>query len=441
MKLSEIIRNSGVVGAGGAGFPTHIKAVSTVEYLLANGAECEPLLHKDRELMVHFAPQILHGMDLMLSSVSARSGIIGIKSKNKIAIDAFRPLLGNPAISICELGDFYPSGDEYELVHNATGRLIPPGGIPLNVGCVVNNVETLFNISRAADGFPVTDKILTVTGAVKNPCTFFAPIGTSFKELIEFAGGTTISDYMIFVSGVMMGSLTNDPLQTVTKTTSGLIILPADHLLVRRKNNSEASKRRIGKSACDQCSYCTELCPRYLLGYDVQPHKVMRSLVFTASGAELWNQYAELCCSCGLCSYYSCPEDLFPKEACDFAKRDMKAAGFKYKQTREVVVHPMKKGRMVPLGQLIRRIDLQNYDAPAPFSAKGPEPYLVSILLKQHAGEPAAAVVSAGSEVKKGDIIAAVPENRLGANIHATISGVVKEITDQHIVLTSGGNK
>lgn len=441
MKLSETIRNSGVVGAGGAGFPTHVKAVSNVDYLLANGAECEPLLHKDLELMVHFAPRILHGMELMLSSVSAHCGIIGIKSKNQRAIDAFRPLLSNPALSICELGDFYPSGDEYELVHNATGRLIPPGGIPLNVGCVVNNVETLFNISRAADGIPVTDKILTVTGAVKTPCTFFAPIGTSFKELIDFAGGTTTGDYMIFVSGVMMGSLTNDLEQTVTKTTSGIIVLPADHLLVRRRNSSEASKRRIGKSACDQCSYCTELCPRYLLGYDVQPHKVMRSLVFTASGSELWNQYAELCCSCGLCSYYSCPEDLFPKEACDIARRDMKAAGFKYKQTREVKVHPMKKGRMVPLKQLIRRLDLQNYDLPAPFIPKGPEPDSVSILLKQHAGQPATAVVSTGSTVRKGDLIATVPEDRLGANIHATINGVVNEITEQHIMLNSGGNK
>ena len=120
MALSEKIFDAGVVGAGGAGFPTHVKANSKVEFMLANGAECEPLIHKDFELMVHFAEDVVNGMNLMVESTSAEKGYIGIKSKNADAIEAISPLVKGSRVSICELGDFYPSGDEYELVYAAT---------------------------------------------------------------------------------------------------------------------------------------------------------------------------------------------------------------------------------------------------------------------------------------------------------------------------------
>ena len=190
---------------------------------------------------------------------------------------------------MCLLGDFYPSGDEYELVYAATKRLIPPHGLPLDIGCVVNNVETFYNISRAIEDKPVTQKFVSVAGCVKKPSSFFVPIGTSFQELLNHAGGSTVSDYGIFVSGILMGKLTFDLTEVVTKTTSGIIILPKEHYLINRMERPKASMNRIGKSACDQCSYCTEFCPRYLLGYDVQPHKVMRSLVFSTSGEAVWN--------------------------------------------------------------------------------------------------------------------------------------------------------
>ncbi len=119
----------------------------------------------------------------------------------------------------------------------------------------------------------------------------------------------------------------------------------------------------IGKSACDQCSYCTEFCPRYLLGYEVQPHKVMRSLGFTLTGGDIWNQWSELCCACGLCTLYACPEDLYPKEACDQGKQDRRAAGLKFVQQKPVEVHPMKEYRRVPLSQLRKRLQVEEYEA------------------------------------------------------------------------------
>lgn len=433
MSLKEIIYNSGVVGAGGAGFPTHIKAASSPEYLLANGAECEPLIHKDFELMLNFPGDVVNGAVLMMNATGAEKALIGIKSKNADAIEAIKKEIKDKRVGICELGDFYPSGDEYELVYTATKRLIPPAGLPLDVGCVVNNVETLYNISRAEQGETLTQKFISIAGAVKNPSSFFVPIGTPFRDIIKFAGGPTIQDYAIFVSGVMMGKLSFDLDEVITKTTAGLIILPKEHYLIKRKNQPVQNWLRIGKSACDQCSYCTEFCPRYLLGYDVQPHKVMRSLVFTQTGASIWNMNAELCCACGLCTLYSCPEDLYPKEACDKGKMDMRAEGIKYTQTKPVKVHPMKEGRRVPLKQLIKRLNLQDYDVHTPFRTGFPDPAEVKILLKQHVGFSAEPVIRTGEQVGQGSLIAKVPDGKLGANIHSSISGIISEITTDYI--------
>lgn len=433
MNLDEKIYSAGIVGAGGAGFPTHVKARSKVEYVLVNGAECEPLLHKDYEIMLHFAPEIVKGVEAMVKQTSAKKAYFGIKSKNALAVEAVEKNLTNGKIEMCQLGDFYPSGDEYELVYAATKRLIPPHGLPLDVGCVVNNVETFYNISRALEDKPLTRKFVCVAGAVKKPQTFFVPVGTSIKELLEHAGGATVGEYGIFLSGILMGRLTFDLSETVTKTTAGIIVLPKDHYLVMRQERPVQDMNRIGKSACDQCSYCTEFCPRYLLGYDVQPHKVMRSLVFTTTGQAVWNQYADLCCSCGLCTLYACPEDLYPREACDQGKVYMRQNGLKYQQPKEVKVHPVKEGRRVPLKMLMRKLDLLKYDSHTPFNKTGPDPSQVKIYLKQHVGSQAKPVVGIGDSVSEGDLIGDIESGKLGARIHASISGKVTHVNDEFI--------
>ena len=436
MSLPEKILDAGVVGAGGAGFPAHIKAKSKVEFVIANGAECEPLIHKDYELMLHYPEEIIKGLEVLLESTSAKRGFFGIKEKNTKAISAISQYL-NGKTELTKLGDFYPSGDEFELVYEATGRLIPPAGIPLDIGCVVNNVETLYNITLAEKGIPVTKKFICVAGAVKKPSSFFVPVGTSCKDVIEFVGGTKVKDFGLFVGGVMMGKLTFNLGEVVTKTTAGLIILPKDHYLIKRKNQPEQNWHRIGKSACDQCSYCTEFCPRYLLGYQVEPHKVMRSLGFTKTGSAVWNQMAELCCSCGLCTLYACPEDLYPKEACDKAKIEMWEAGIKFIQQKPVKVHPIKEGRRVPLKQLIVKLKLQDYDVEAPFNSERISIKKVRIPLQQHIGNPAEAIVKKGDAVEEGQLIGKIPNGEPGANIHASISGKVKEVTEEFISIES----
>ena len=435
--LSEKLRECGVVGAGGAGFPTYVKAQSRVEYVIANGAECEPLIHKDAELMEHFPAGILAGMNAMMAATGAKTGKFGVKTKNAEALEALRRELKSDRIEFVTLGDFYPSGDEYELVYTATGRLIPPAGIPLQVGSVVNNVETLYNVHLAEQSAPVTRKFLSVCGAVNEPKSFWAPVGTPFRDLLALAGGATVADFGVFVSGIMMGTLTFDLDDVLTKTTGGLIVLPRDHYLITRRTRPLVEMSRIGKSACDQCSYCTEFCPRYLLGYEVQPHKVMRSLGFTMTGGDIWNQWAELCCACGLCTLYACPEDLYPKEACDQGKQDRRAAGLKFVQTRPVEVHPMKEYRRVPLSQLRRRLQIEEYEQAAPFQEVECRPALVRIKMLQHTGEPAVPAVQEGGKVKRGQVVGRVEDAKLGAHVHASIDGKVRKVTPECVEIVA----
>ena len=431
MSITEQIRNAGVVGAGGAGFPTHVKTASRAEWMLANGAECEPLLHKDLELMKHFATEVLEGLRLAARSVGASKLSVGVKARNREAIEALRQAGCGESISLAEFGDFYPSGDEYEVVHTITGRLIPPAGIPLDVGAVVQNVETLFNVCRAAQGEPVTDTFLTVGGMVREPLTTRLPVGMRIRDVLDLAGGSTVRDFAVMESGLMMGRRVQDLDRPVAKTTAGLIVLPATHPLIRRYDTSNTAQARIGKSACDQCSYCTELCPRYLLGYDVQPHAVMRSLGFSATGSEIWNRYASLCCGCGICTLYACPESLFPREACLQGMADRQTAGHpKWDGPSGVSVHPMKEYRRVPMKLLVKKLGVEHLDVEAPWREVDVRPLRVRIPLKQHAGVAARPVVSIGSRVQRGQLIGEIPDRELGARVHASIGGRVRGVGD-----------
>ena len=436
MTLIDKIKSAGVVGAGGAGFPTHVKLQAQVEWFLANGAECEPLMHKDRELMTHFAEDVVQGLKLAAKAVGAQRSAVGIKKKNKVAVAAMRKACAGSNIKVSLFDDYYPAGDEYEVVHTITGRLIPPQGLPLEVGCVVNNVETLYNIFRATKGEPVTAKFMTIAGQVEKPLTTWVPIGMSVNDVLQLAGGPTHKSFSVMESGLMMGKRIIDLNQPVTKTTGGLIVLPADHNLVQRYSRTPQQMARIGHSACDQCSYCTELCPRYLLGYDVQPHLVMRSLGFSAMGSDLWNQYAQLCCQCGLCTLYACPEALYPREACVQGINDLGAVGkAKWDGPREVKPHSTKESRRVPIKQLMTRLGVTRYEAAAEYVKMDVQPNKVTLPLKQHVGVPAKATVSVGDVVKCGQIVAEIPAEELGANIHAGMDGRVTAVNDNFVII------
>jgi Na+-translocating ferredoxin:NAD+ oxidoreductase RnfC subunit len=435
MNLVEQVRQAGVVGAGGGGFPTHVKLAAKADTVIANGAECEPLLHKDAVIMERHATDLVRGMQLAMDAVGARQGVIGIKAKKKHAVEAVTAACQGTGVRVQLLGDYYPAGDEYDLVFNVTGRLIPPQGIPINVGVVVNNVETFVNIAAAAEGRPVTHKLLTIAGAVKSPITLHVPLGTTYRDCVVAAGGLATDDPVLLVGGLMMGQTTDDLDTPVTKTATGVVILPRTHHVIQRKLKPSISQAKIGKSACDQCRYCTEYCPRFLLGYAVEPHQVMRSLSFTATGAAHWNQWAALCCACGLCTLYSCPEELFPEEACDVSKIEMRRANQKWTGPTTVKPHPMLDGRRVPIKTLARKLHVTDYDVPAPFVAETLSPARLVLPLKQSAGTPCLPKVKAGDRVRAGQVIGEPAPNTLGALLHTPAAATVREVTDAHIIL------
>ncbi|MFQ5752352.1 MAG: 4Fe-4S dicluster domain-containing protein [bacterium] len=435
--LVQLVRKAGVVGAGGAGFPTYKKIDASVEIVIANGAECEPLLFKDKVLMETSPAEIVDGMVQVMQHVGARKGLVAIKGKNQKAIQSIAAHL--PAnITIFEMEDVYPSGDEYEVVYHSTGRRIPAGGIPLEIGVVVQNVETLYNIHRAAEGIPVTHSILSVHGHVKNPLTAWFPLGMSYQDVLAVAGGATIDDFVLLDGGPMMGKVVTDLTTPVTRTSAGFIVVSRETQLAERKSQSEQAFKRFGKSACDQCSLCTEMCPRYLLGYPIQPHLVMRSLLTTGEMSETLSYWAQACCECNICTLWACPEDLDPRNVCVVTKRDLKnhdkwlAPEQLQKLTTEV--HPLKAYRGVPTQRLTRRLGLHKFTENAPLFTEKIEPKTVSIPLQQHIGAPPNPIVQEETEVRTGEVLAKEEPAKLSVPIHASIIGTVKSVGNTIVV-------
>lgn len=427
--LVEIVKEAGVVGAGGAGFPTHVKINAKAEFIVVNAAECEPLLRVDQQLIAAKGEAMLQGLKAVMEATGAFKVKIALKEKYGRAIAFLEERLKEELkIEMFIMGDFYPAGDEQVMVYETTGRIVPEGGIPLNVGVVVINVETLINIGNALEGQPVTDKYVTVTGWVLKPITVKVPLGVTFKEVIELSGGPLGQDFAVMHGGPVMGSLVEDLTTPVTKTTKGLVILPQNHPLITRKNRDLNVILKQARSACCNCMQCTEVCPRYLLGHDLRPNQLMQAMSYGPYlGEEISKAF--LCSECGVCDLYQCPMGLSPRRVNAMIKQELTKAGIKNKNNRTPQeVRPMREYRRVPSKRMLARLNLTAYDSPAPLSEELYKPEKVVLPLRQHIGAPAEARVQIGSRVERGDLIAVVPENALGANLHASISGTIEEV-------------
>lgn len=424
----EAIAASGIVGAGGAGFPTHVKLAGRPEILIINAAECEPLLHKDGEIIRRFTREFVDGCKSAAQLCGASRVIIGIKKKYRETIDVLQPMLDS-GIQIARLEDFYPAGDEVTLIYNVTNRIVQPGSLPISCGCTVLNVETALNIGRAT---PVTQKFLSIAGEVTEPVTLSVPIGTSVKDLLSTVKITT-SNPAIVLNGVMMGMVDENVSAVVTKRSGGIIILPQDHYIVRTLKRSTSIKtvEFLANAACDQCSYCTELCPRFLLGHPVRPELAMRNRQF--AGGASGNPGNVYCCECNLCTLYSCPEHLDPRGACRIEKTALKGSGRSW-QGGKTKAHPMGAYRTVPITRLKQRIGIASYNDHAPLKEIDFHPAKVTILLQQHAGAPAVPCVKAGQRVCIGECIAKA-SGTVSANVHASINGTVTAVTTSTITI------
>ncbi len=427
--MNNRIEDWGIVGAGGAGFPLSVKLRAQAHTVIINAAECEPLLQKDKELLAHHHKQVWKGLRTAMDRVGAKRAVVGIKEKYTDLIEALRPTLPK-ATEIAPLSDSYPSGDEFVLVYDVTGEVIPPGGLPIHLGVVVNNVETLYNLGCER---PVTEKFLTVAGAVGRPVTLRVPIGTAFREAIAAAGGPTESQVSLLVGGAMMARLCENLDEPVTKTTAGLIVLPKEHSLIKHYQLDWRAVQRRARSTCDQCTFCTELCPRYLLGHPIKPHEAMRWIGMGLEQERISTDVA-FCCECNLCTLFSCPDVLDPKRVCVHYKTLLREQNVPLPKDLPAVRHPLASARRVPTQRLMHRLGLVPYKKSAPLESIQILPKRVELPLRQHVGDPCLPVVKPGERVSAGDLIAQPAEGKLGAPIHASIGGIVRNVGSSIVI-------
>ncbi len=434
-ELSKIYRESGIVGAGGAGFPSYAKLNDKATTLLLNCAECEPLLRLHRQLMATSAREIMEAFEATRSSLGAKEGILCLKEHYTDAIAAVEAELGDfPNLKICKLGAVYPAGDEVMMIYEATKKVVRPGGLPIEVGVIVYNVETMYNAYFALKGKPLTSKLVTIAGEVNNPVTVRLPIGTPVKEALAFAGGEKIEDGVYWLGGPMMGIVANAN-TPITKTTNSIFVLPSNHYLLNRLHSDVKIEIARAAASCCQCQLCSDLCPRHNLGHPIEPHKIMRAAACNNFKDVEAFKNTFYCCSCGICELYACPQGLSPRKLINLIKGGLRANGIRpEKDVAFSAVNENREYRKVPVNRLIARLNVGKYEAEAPLDNKVKTVSEVKILTSQHIGAPAIPCVCQGDFVKAGDIVAKAAEG-LSVNLHSSIDGLVTDVTEKFVVV------
>lgn len=289
------VREAGVVGMGGAGFPTAVKLSpkepEKIEYVIANCSECEPYLTSDYRRMIEEPELVLGGLKIAVSIFPNARGILAIEDNKPDAIAKFRELTKDePKISVKPLQTKYPQGAERMLIYACTGRKINSSMLPADVGCIVDNVDTLCAINKAVvQGKPLMERIVTITGdAIVDPCNYRVRIGTNYRELIDDAGGFVSAPAKIISGGPMMGFAVFDLDIPTTKTASALTCLTKDAV------------SEMAPSACINCGKCAEVCPGGLIP------KILADAAEHGDADTFMREYGMECCECGCCSYI-CP--------------------------------------------------------------------------------------------------------------------------------------
>lgn len=439
-ELKLIMKENGIVGAGGAGFPSYAKLDKRADTIILNCAECEPLLKLHRQVIEKYAYEIITTLDQMAEVVEASQVIIAIKPSYKSAVAQVEGVLQRVKthckIQIGLLPEIYPAGDEVVTIYETTGRVVPPGSIPISIGVIVFNVETILNVYRAIqEKQPVTYKYLTIAGEVKSPVTLKVPLGVTVDECVKAAGGLTIEDPVYINGGPMTGKIVNG-YDTITKTSNAILVMPSDQYIIRKRQSKISIDMKRAMSACCQCQMCTDLCPRNLLGHPIRPHAFMRAA--TSGNIKEVGTFMETfyCSQCGLCEMYSCFQGLSPKTLIGDCKDRLRKNGVTpSKEVKQKEVSSSRGYRGVSKERLTERLGLKQYDVKAPLVEALLETEQVTISMRQHIGVPATPCIAKGECVEQGNLIGRVTPEGLGASIHASISGIVLDVNDDYVTI------
>lgn len=315
--LSAAVRESGLVGLGGAGFPTQVKLDAVkkgqIDTVIINAAECEPYITSDTHTMLFDTDAVYRGMLLLMQYVPASDFIIGIEKNKPDAIAKMSEIFhAEPKVHVVSLPATYPQGGEKILIYNTTGRIVPEGKLPADVGALVINITSLAFLAKYFDtGMPLVEKCVTVDGsAVKEPKNVIVPIGTRIGDVIEFAGGTSRPVGKILLGGPMMGVAVSSPLDPVLKTTNALTVF------------DERDAKLPESTACIHCGRCVDNCPMHL--NPTLYARAMKTEDPADRAARLEDAKINLCIECGCCSYV-CPAKRPLVETNRLAKADLRA--------------------------------------------------------------------------------------------------------------------
>ncbi|OJV64486.1 MAG: electron transporter RnfC [Clostridiales bacterium 38-18] len=311
-EIVDIIKEAGIVGMGGAGFPTHVKLSpppeKPIDTIVLNGAECEPYLTCDHRLMLEEPASIIKGLQILMHALNVKDGVIGIESNKPDAIETMTKAASGTGIRVVGLKTKYPQGAEKQLIYACTGRAIPSGGLPMDIGVVVNNVATVATIGNLFEtGLPLVQRICTVTGkGIKSPKNIRFRVGTPLKQLIEFCDGYNGTPGKILLGGPMMGVAQFSDELPAMKNTSGVLVF------------SEEEAKLPEATACIKCGKCVSICPINLEPIQISAYALMHEYDKAAKFNALD------CIECGSCSFI-CPAKRPLLQSIRVAKREILA--------------------------------------------------------------------------------------------------------------------
>lgn len=432
-ELKSRIQESGCVGAGGAGFPTAFKLAEGADSLIINAAECEPLLYTDFTILKDHLDAVVDGAEQVVASTGIRTAYLGVENHTATQLGLTHEQKLSAHVQVAVLPDVYPMGDEIILIYQVLRRVVQPGCLPITAGVIVMNAETLYNVSRAVqNGTTVTEKWVTINGRVAEPVVVKVPVGTPVKELFQKLNVTVPEGFVVLDGGPAMGPIIDPETAVIKKTTKGLLILPEDipAIISKRAQNRAIN---VHTANCCQCSMCTDMCPRALLGYPLNPHKIVRtSLNMVEEQPEAFTD-AMVCCGCGVCEITACTQGISPRRVYTQVKGILAKNKLRFQPHGEAVPHPDRDGRLLPRARFVQRLGVGPYDGHPTYRDIAFIPDRIELPLRQHVGAPANPCVQVGDTVKAGQLVATAAEG-ISANIHSSVDGVVTAV-DNGIIL------
>lgn len=422
--------------------------------VIVSALKDNPLSFAEEYLLQREWHKIIEGLKLLIANHQAEKGIIAVsKSDRPVIADLKRSIDDCDNIELFFIDNFYPAADQAILIYEVTGQPFS-GATPAALSdSLVYDLRTVINIYEAVtEETPVTRRLLTCTGEVAIPSLVLGHIGVSFREVIELCGGAIIDEYVILSGAPARGTIITDIDTPVTGSTTTITVLPADHELVKERSQTLGAQIKKIKSVCNQCSFCTELCPVYLLGGKLYPHLIMRQIAYGLSEPEEVILGARLCSECGICEVFACPHKLSPravnKEIKERLKQEAEAESLLSGQidgqisddhTNDLISGQLQPRssrdyRKVDFKRLADLFSVDQYAEPPKMELLETSPGQVELLFKEISASGVLARVKTGDEIARGSLVAETKMST-GAGLHASISGKVTFLDKERVII------